>query len=178
MLDFDPSFPYHICDFAWKLMEKGAFKIDKSMNDDVLVTYHDPCNVARAAGFFEPPRKMTRYMANHFYEMHPDTIRERTYCCGGGGGVLADELTDLRTLGGRARAEAIKNLGKKLAREHNGDVRKWTPNYLCTPCAICKASLPDSMSRWNVLSDWRGEEESEVCVVGGVHDLMLKSIIF
>jgi Fe-S oxidoreductase len=166
MKDFNPPYPYHICEFAIRLLKKGAFKFDKSKNDDVLVTYHDPCNVARASGHFEPPREMIRATCNHFYEMHPDTIREKTYCCGGGGGMLADEISDLRTRGGRARAEAVKNLGKKLGK---------TPNYLATACAICKASLPDSMKRWDVLSDWK--EPGQITEVGGVHDLLLKAIV-
>jgi Fe-S oxidoreductase len=166
MKDFNPGYPFHICEFANNLIKKGAFKIDKSRNDDVLVTYHDPCNVARASGFFEPPREMVRALVHNFHEMHPDTIREKTYCCGGGGGILADELSDLKTRGGRARAEAIKNLGAKLGH---------TPNYLATPCAICKASLPPSMERWKVISDFHGEEK--VCEVGGIHDLLLKAII-
>ena len=157
MSDFDPPYPKHICEFTYDLMKKGAFKLDKSGNDDVKVTYHDPCNVARASnaklrmGMFEWPREMIRNSCNNFVEMHKDTIREKTYCCGAGAGLLADELMPLRMAGGRPRAEACRAVGA---------------NYLATPCAICKANLPLVMEHWKVPAE-----------VGGVHDLFMKALI-
>ena len=144
-------YPVHICDLTWELIAKGAFKIDKTANDSLQVTYHDPCNVARAAGYFEPPRKIIRATCNHFTEMHPDTIRENTYCCGAGGGLLADELMEVRMAGGQPRAEACRATGA---------------NYLATICAICKANLPEVMKHHRVESQ-----------VGGVHDLLGRALI-
>ncbi len=157
MNDFDPPYPKHICELTYDLMKKGTFKIDKSANDDVKVTFHDPCNVARASnaklrmGMFEWPREMVRMTCNNFVEMHKDTIREKTYCCGGGGGLLADEIMPLRMAGGKPRAEACRATGA---------------NYLATPCAICKANLPEVMKYHKVSAE-----------VGGIHDLLLKAII-
>jgi len=151
MDDFTPPYPTHICEFAADLMKRGAFKIDKSANDDVLVTLHDPSNVARASGMFEPPRYMINQTCNKFIEMHPDTIKEKSYCCGAGGGLLADEVMELRMAGVKPRAEAVRATGA---------------NYLAVPCAICKANLPLGMQYHKVPA-----------VVGGVHDLLLKSII-
>ncbi|MCP4724054.1 MAG: (Fe-S)-binding protein [bacterium] len=154
---FDPPYPKHICELTYDLMKKGTFKIDKSANDDVKVTFHDPCNVARGSnatlrkGMFEWPREMVRMTVNNFVEMHKDTIREKTYCCGGGGGMLADEIHELRMMGGKPRAEACRATGA---------------NYLATPCAICKANLPEVMKYHNVPAE-----------VGGIHDLLLKAII-
>ena len=58
-MDFlEVPYPMHLCDLTWELLSKGAFRIDKTANDSLRVTYHDPCNVARAAGYFEPPRNI------------------------------------------------------------------------------------------------------------------------
>ncbi len=157
MSDFDPPYPKHICEFSYNLMKNGAFKFDKSANDDVIVTYHDPCNVARASntklrmGMFEWPRDMIRMTCNKFIEMHKDTIREKTYCCGAGGGLLADEIMPLRMAGGKPRAEACRATGA---------------NYLATPCAICKANLPEVMKFHKV-----------PVTVGGIHDLFSKAVV-
>jgi len=157
MSDFDPPYPKHVCEVTYDLMKKGAFKIDKTANDDVKVTIHDPCNVARGSnarlrmGMFEWPREMIRMTCNNFIEMHEDCIREKTYCCGAGGGLLADELMPLRMAGGKPRAEACRATGA---------------NYLATPCAICKANLPLVMNHHKVPAE-----------VGGIHDLLLKAII-
>lgn len=151
-MDFlEIPYPAHVCDLTLELITRGAFRIDKTANDGVRVTYHDPCNVARAAGYFEPPRRILQAVCNQFTEMHPDTIREKTYCCGAGGGLLADELMEVRMAGGKPRAEACRAAGA---------------NYLATICAICKANLPEVMKRHRV--------EAEV---GGVHDLLGNALI-
>ena len=43
MDEFDPPYPYHICQFIVDMMHKGAFdgRIDKTVNDQHPVTYHD-----------------------------------------------------------------------------------------------------------------------------------------
>lgn len=134
---FDPPYPYHISQYTIDMMRKGAFDghIDKSANDDLIVTYHDPCNTARAGQLMEEPREIIRAVCNHFIEMPASTIREKTFCCGAGGGLLTDELMPIRMAGGKPRAMAVKST---------------KANYLATICAICKAQLPESMHYWNV----------------------------
>jgi Fe-S oxidoreductase len=137
MDDFDPPYPYHISQYVVKLMEQGAFdgKLDKSANDDLVVTYHDPCNPARAGQLIEEPRTIIRASCNNFIEMPSDTIRGKTFCCGAGGGLLTDEVMPMRMAGGKPRALAVKHT---------------KANYLATICAICKAQLPDLMRYWDV----------------------------
>jgi len=144
--------PEHICEFALRMIRRGALKIDKSANDGQVVTYHDPCNLARAGGLIEEPRAVLRAAVNAFREMARDTIRERTFCCGAGGGLLADELMDLRMKGAKPRVEAFRASGA---------------NYLATPCAICKAQLPVAFQHYGVEAQ-----------VGGVMDLLGKAIVF
>lgn len=134
---FDPPYPYHISQYTVKMLRKGAFdgRLDKSANDDLIVTYHDPCNTARAGQLLEEPREIIRAACNHFIEMPASTIREKTFCCGAGGGLLTDELMPIRMAGGKPRAMAVKST---------------KANYLATICAICKAQLPEAMSYWDV----------------------------
>jgi Fe-S oxidoreductase len=114
--------PQHICEFTYDLIQKGALKFDKSANDDKVVTFHDSCNVARASrmgnmpgGQFVIPREIIKATCNHFYDMAPETIGEGTYCCGGGGGMLTDELLDLRVKGAMPRMQALKDVIENTA---------------------------------------------------------------
>ena len=73
--------------------------------DDMILTYHDSCNVARASrmgdkagGQFVIPREVIKAVCNNFHDMSKDTIKEGTFCCGGGGGLLTDDLMELRGL--------------------------------------------------------------------------------
>lgn len=151
-LDFlDPPYPVHICEFTVEMLRRGALKLDKAANDDVLVTYHDPCNPSRAGGLLEEPREIIRATCNRFVEMPANTIREKTFCCGAGGGLLTDEIMPIRMAGGQPRAEACRSTGA---------------TYLGTICAICKAQLPELMKYWKV-----------PVKVGGVHDLVAKALV-
>jgi Fe-S oxidoreductase len=140
---FDPPYPYHISQFIADMLRRGALdgKIDKSANDNYVVTYHDPCNPARAGQLLEEPRQVLRASCNHFVEMPADTIREKTFCCGGGGGLLTDEIMPIRMAGGKPRAMAVKHV---------------KANFVATPCAICKAQLPEVMKYWNVPAEVGG----------------------
>jgi Fe-S oxidoreductase len=149
---FNPPYPYHISQYISDMLKKGAFegKLDKCANDEYTVTYHDPCNSARAGQLLDEPRHVLQACCNQFVEMPANTIREKTFCCGAGGGLLTDELMPIRMAGGKPRAMAV---------QHS------KANYLATVCAICKAQLPESMRYWKV--DVK---------VGGVIDLFVRAL--
>jgi Fe-S oxidoreductase len=143
--------PEHICEFAARVIRRGGLRLNKAANDGQSVTYHDPCNLARAGALLEEPREILRAVVHDFREMPADTIRQRTFCCGAGGGMLADELMDVRMKGAKPRVEAFQSSGA---------------NCLATPCAICKAQLPTAFEHYGVKAQ-----------VVGVMDLLGKAIV-
>ena len=135
----DPRYhaPQHICEFTYDLLQRGALKIDKSANDDRVVTFHDSCNVARASrmgnmpgGQFIIPREVIKAVCNNFYDMNPATIHDMTFCCGGGGGLLTDDLMEIRVKGALPRMEALK----EAVEEHG-------VTHMAAICAICKSQF-------------------------------------
>jgi Fe-S oxidoreductase len=161
-LDPKHPVPEHICETTYDLMNRGAISFDKSKNDQYVVTYHDSCNPARATrmgnvqgGQFEIPRALIRATANHFVEMSPDSIREKTYCCGGGGGLLSDELIDLRLKGALPRMQALQAV-----------VESDGVNFMATICAICKAQFSKILPYYKF----------DMNLVGGVHQLVNNAI--
>ena len=160
----DPNYPVpqHICELTWDLIQRGAIRFDKSRNDAYVVTFHDSCNVARASrmggipgGQFEIPRAIIRAVANKFVDMAPDTIREKTFCCGGGGGLLTDELLDLRVKGALPRMEALQAV-----------VDSDGVNFMATICAICKAQFTKVLPYYKF----------KMSMIGGVHQLVSNAI--
>jgi Fe-S oxidoreductase len=135
----DPNYPVpqHILEFTWDQIQKGNLKLDKSQNDHMTLTFHDSCNVARATrmgdkpgGQFEIPRNVIRAVCNNYVDMDADTIREKTFCCGGGGGLLTDDLMELRVKGAKPRVEALNN----AMQEHG-------VTHMAAICAICKSQF-------------------------------------
>jgi Fe-S oxidoreductase len=154
--------PTHICEFTWDLIQRGALSFDKDANDHRVITFHDSCNVARASrmgdlpgGQFDIPRAIIRAVANKYVEMDPATTHERTFCCGGGGGLLTDELLDLRVKGALPRMEALR----RVADEHG-------VNFMATICAICKAQFTKVLPYYGF----------KMNNVGGVHQLVSTAI--
>jgi len=88
-------------------------------------------------GQFEIPRNILKAVCNHFYDMPRDTIMESTLCCGGGGGLLTDELMDLRTKGASPRMTALKEVTEQHGVTHMAAI-----------CAICKTQFSKVMPKF------------------------------
>ncbi len=135
----DPKYPVpqHICEFTNELIKAGKLNFDKSKNDHLKITFHDSCNVARATrmgdvegGQFTIPREVIKAVCNHYYDMPAETIHDKTFCCGGGGGLLTDDLMDVRIKGALPRMQAWKQV-----------VEEQGVTHLAAICAICKSQF-------------------------------------
>jgi Fe-S oxidoreductase len=145
----------HITEFTADLIKHGKLKFNLTRNDNKIVTFHDSCNPSRAMGLMEEPRYIIKNVCNHFYEMPPNTIREQTFCCGGGSGLNAGEDMELRFRGGLPRANAVKYVNEKHG-----------VNMLANVCAIDRAVLPALMDYW-----------VPGCDVTGVHELVANAMV-
>jgi len=161
----DPRYPapQHICEYTYDLIQQGKLKFDKSANDHRTITFHDSCNVARGSrmgdmpgGQFVIPREIIKAVANNFHDMAPETIGEATFCCGGGGGLLTDDLMEIRVKGALPRMEAFNN----VVQEHK-------VNFLALICAICKAQFTKVVPYYGF----------DMSMVGGVHQLVATAIV-
>lgn len=70
-----------------------------------IVTYHDPCDLARNGGVYDAPREVLAAIPGlQFVEVHE--CRERALCCGGGGDL---EMIDTE-LCGRVAVQTVRKL--------------------------------------------------------------------
>ncbi len=110
----------------------------------------------KAGGQFDIPRGIIKATCNKYVEMDEDTVKEKTFCCGGGGGLLTDELMDLRIRGALPRVTALKRV-----------IDKDGVNFLALICAICKAQFTKVLPMYGIPMD----------TVGGIHQLVSNSIV-
>jgi len=138
--------------YTARVLREGRIPLKGKVIEE-RVTYHDPCNIARAGRITEEPREILKAICTDFVEMAPN--RTENLCCGGGGGsVSIDEIRAFRTQEmGRRKAEQIRATGAKI---------------VAAPCANCKKQLRE------VCED-NGLDDVQVV---GVHDLLLKAIDF
>ena len=162
----DPRYPapQHICEFTYDLLQKGALKLDKEANDDKVVTFHDSCNVSRASrmgdmpgGQFVIPRELIKASCNNFVDMAPETIHEGTFCCGGGGGLLTDDLVELRVKGAMPRMNALHDV-----------VTDQGVTHMAAICAICKSQFTKVLPYYGMGMD----------MIISVHQLIGDALVF
>ena len=108
-----------------------------------------------AMGLLEEPRYILKNVCRQFYEMPENTIREQTFCCGGGAGLNNEEFTETRLRGGLPRGNAVK-----YVRDRHG------VNNLACICAIDRATLPPLCDYW-----------APGVGVSGVHELVGNALI-
>ena len=162
----DPAYPVpqHICEFTHDLNQRGVLKFDPEVNDDKVVTFHDSCNVSRGSrlgdkpgGQFTIPRDLIRAACTHFVDMAPDTIHEHTFCCGGGGGLLTDDLIELRVKGALPRAQALQQV-----------IEQHGVTHMAAICAICKSQFTKVLPQYGMGMD----------MIISVHQLVGDALVF
>ena len=93
-------------------------------------------------GQFEIPRAIIRAVCNNFVDMAADTIGEATFCCGGGGGLLTDDLMEIRTKGASPRMTALQEV-----------VEEQGVTHMAAICAICKTQFAKVMPIYGIGMD-------------------------
>ena len=162
-LDQNYPIPQHILEITEPALKAGKLTIDKTKNDDKVLTFHDSCNVARGSrmgdkpgGQFDFPRNVIKAVCNNYVDMHADTIKDATFCCGGGGGILTDDLMDIRVKGAQPRMEALKNVAEEKGVTHMAAI-----------CAICKSQFTKVVPYYGFSMD----------MIVSVHQLVSNAIV-
>ena len=128
----------HIMELLEQLRAEGKLKLKGSF--DERLTYHDPCNISRRGGVLMQPRHLLNQVAPNFVEMH-DTM-EMNWCCGGGGGVSANE-----------RAEPLRLQVFSVKKRQLDELNVTT---MVTSCSNCRIMLEEGLE----------ENDMDVSVVG------------
>jgi len=93
----------HASEFLAHLIEEGRIRM---MELPWVVTYHDPCDLGRKDGIYEPPRSIIRSIPGmELREMLNN--REDAMCCGGGGDVAMMEADAVEYIAERRLAQAV-----------------------------------------------------------------------
>jgi Fe-S oxidoreductase len=122
----------HILELLDELRASGRLKTEGM--DETRLTFHDPCQIVRKGGVLEPPRNLLKMVASEFVDMHD--AREMNWCCGGGGGVSANE-----------RAEALRLKAFKRKKTQLDELNVET---LVTACANCRLVIEEGLEEYRM----------------------------
>ena len=103
-------------------------------NGRIPLTYHDPCQISRRGGVHEQPRTLLNQLAPQFREMTDSGVMN--WCCGGGGGVSANERAEeLRFTVFKRKKAQIEELGVKT---------------MVTACANCRVVMEEALEHYHM----------------------------
>ncbi|MBN1944292.1 MAG: respiratory nitrate reductase subunit gamma [Bradymonadales bacterium] len=121
----------HHSEFLHEMVWSGRIKPEQGPAQKIV--YHDPCYLGRYQKIFDAPREVLHAIpGTTLTEMN--NMREKSLCCGGGGGHF---WMDLKS------TERINNLRVQQALEKNADC-------IVTGCAYCVQMLEDSVKIMDV----------------------------
>ena len=117
----------HITELLTELIEDGKIKFKGEVKGKV--TYHDPCELGREMKIYDQPRIIIQNIPGiELVEMIRN--RERTWCCGGGGGVKG------------ANPELSLKIGKEKVEEALATGAK----IIVSACPSCKININDAIA--------------------------------
>lgn len=120
--DYDDIDVIHISMLLEDLIREGKLPLRET---NLNVTYHDSCHLARHCEVFDAPREVIKSIAN-LVEM--ENIREKSLCCGAGGGVKS----------------AYPEIADQVAKTRIEQAIATEADLLVTACPFCKLNLKDN----------------------------------
>ena len=123
----------HILELLDQLHKAGRLQL--AGKTDTPMTLHDPCQIVRRGGVIEPPRNLLHQVASGFVETTDHGTMN--WCCGGGGGVSANERAEpLRVKVFRRKQQQFEEIGVKT---------------VVTACANCRIVLEEGLEHYDML---------------------------
>ena len=139
---------YHHTEFIARLVAEGRLKLTNTINQKL--TFHDSCYLGRYNSIYDQPRKvMATIPGITLHEM--DRNRERSFCCGAGGGRMWME----------------EHLGTRINHSRFEDAVKTKADMIGTACPFCLTMLEDAT---------KDKEMEESIRVRDVAELVLESM--
>ena len=134
----------HIIEVLAEAVQDGKLTCNKV---DESITFHDPCQQIRRGGLEWAPRAIIAALGMELRELEPHGTE--AFCCGGGGGVLAN-----------TRAEPLRQ--KIFERIKKPEVEATGAQHFATSCNICELTLGKDIKAIG----WDKKIESLIDLVG------------
>ncbi|WXG41941.1 MAG: (Fe-S)-binding protein [Candidatus Freyarchaeum deiterrae] len=131
LLGVEPNFEcITSSEFIYNLLNEGKLQPNGKGNseEEVVVTYHDPCHLGRQSGIYDPPRKILESIKGLKLVEMPRN-RENSWCCGVGGGVKT----------------AFPEFSQKTSEERINEAKSVGATILVTACPACESGFKDAL---------------------------------
>ncbi len=133
----------HYTQFLAELIDENKFSFKN--NEELRVTYHDPCFLSKHNKITEEPRKIIESIPKiELVEMK--RVRENSFCCGGGGGRIWME----------------EPLQERPSIKRGLEALSTNPDIVAVACPFCLIMLNDAISFLNKKENVTVKDISEI----------------
>jgi heterodisulfide reductase subunit D len=115
-----------------KYIRKGKLPLNKSILNDVCITYHDPCYLGRANDIYQQPRTIIKSLTANFVEMKRN--KSFALCCGAGGVQMFKEA---------------EKGNKEIFIERTEEALETGASVIATACPFCMTMITDGLKYKN-----------------------------
>ena len=137
----------HHTTYLNQLIQQGKLKI--SAERKATITFHDPCYLGRYNDEYDAPRSLVDMVAGERVEMKRS--RDRSFCCGAGGGQMWMEERE----------------GKRVNIERTEEALALKPDVIGTGCPFCMTMMTDGV---------KAKEAADAVQVKDVAELVLEAV--
>jgi len=116
----------HHTTFLRQLLEEGKLRL--SAAPGTRITFHDPCYLGRYNDEYEAPRRLLN-AANSGALLEMKRFKDRSFCCGAGGGRMWMEEKE----------------GRRVNTERTEEALALKPDLISTGCPFCMTMLTDGV---------------------------------
>ncbi len=134
----------HHTEFINRLIETGQLQLPAGF-DKRKLTYHDPCFIGRWNGVYEQPRRVLNVInSDGVTEMRRN--RNRSFCCGGGGGRVWME----------------EKIGKRINNTRVEEALATGADAMAAACPFCITMFEDGIKAVGAQENFEVEDISEI----------------
>jgi Fe-S oxidoreductase len=125
------------------LVKEGRLRPEKRI--DGVVSFHDPCYLGRHNGVYDAPRQVLGAIPGLAVK-EMDRCRERSFCCGAGGGLMWFE----------------EKIGKRVSWERTEEALALQPQVLASACPFCLIMFEDALKVKDAIGQTRPLDVAEL----------------
>jgi Fe-S oxidoreductase len=133
----------HHTEFIDRLISTGQLELPAGF-DQRKLTYHDPCFIGRWNGVYDEPRRVLNVINGEVAEMSRN--RNRSFCCGGGGGRVWME----------------ENTGKRINNTRVEEALSTGADAMAAACPFCITMFEDGIKGVGAQERFAVEDISEI----------------